>query len=363
MSNYKLFILAVIAIISIISAVAVHQITNKPKQAPAGSVYLIQGLEPAKIHQIIVKANDQKVTLQRREEHFVVTDKDNYPANAERINELVTGTLDIQSVDLQTADEQNYSELGVTEADAENIVEFLDKDGNLITGLIFGKRTEDGGSYVRLINGKEVYLCRNIPFIRSSAIDYIKQQLAQVNKEDIISVTVTDTNGVSYTLESAPGSSEITLAGGLPQGKKLGSEHQQVFSALTGLRFDDVMSEKSASDNLILDSTYICKLKDSTVYILKIAQVEDKTYAQCTASFTNTQQVTLDPSKKESDEELKKKEKILLGRQAVQEFNNTCKGWVYEIPSWKADDLTKPLNDILEDTEEQKTEITDADEL
>jgi hypothetical protein len=141
------------------------------------------------------------------------------------------------------------------------------------------------------------------------------------------------------------------LSGQIPQGKKLNNQRNSVFSALTGLRFDDVMKESSAGDDLIFNRTYVCKLHDSTSYVIKIATSDDKTWAHCSASFTDTEEVTLDISKRESDEELKRKEAILLAREAVDKFNRKCKGWVYSIPSWKADNLTKPLDELLDDIE------------
>ena len=42
---------------------------------------------------------------------------------------------------------------------------------------------------------------------------------------------------------------------------------------------------------------------------------------------------------------------------AAEKMNKKCKGWVYEIPSYQAKNLTKPLDEILEDI--QKKEETD----
>lgn len=362
MSSNKLSVLAIVAVASLICAILVNRITNVSKQAPAKSVYLIQGLSPASINTVHIKGDGKEVSLKRTGDTFVVTNKDNYPAQAKSINELLTGLLDIQSLDIQTSDQQNYSELGVADGNSEKLVEFLDKDDKVITGLLFGKRTDNGNSYVRLIDGKEVYLCNNIPYVRTSAIDYTNQQLVNVNKDEVAEVTVTDSNGVTYSLVTEPNSTDIKLAGGLPAGKKLKSNYRQVFTALANMRFNDVMSEKSSPEKLVFDKTYICKLKDSTVYVLKIAKDSGKTYAKFSASFTNNQKITINPDKKESDQEVQKKQAILKARDAVSKFNNTTKGWVYELPSYKADNLTKSLNDILEDIKPDKAENTNGNQ-
>ena len=361
MSNKKLSQLALIAAIMVIAAVAVHHTSNKPAQPSQTPTYLIQGLDPDKVAAIVIKADETSVNLHRRGETFVVSEKDDYPAMTDRINQLFTELMNIRTKELITDKPQNHADLEVTQDKAQSIVRFLDKDANTITGLILGKSTEAGGSYARLIDENRVYLCENIPYIRAGATDYIDQQLVSAKQEDIISVTVTDANGQTYTLQSEPNSTDITLAGSLPQGKKPGPQFKSVFSALTSLRFDDVIKQGSEPNNVTFNRTYICRLKDSTEYILKLAKTADKTYAACSAVFKDTEEITIDRTKQESDEELKRKEAKLLAHDAAEKLNAKCKGWTYELPSWKADSLTKPLNDILEDVKPEKPQpATDA---
>ncbi len=361
MSNKKLSQLAAAAAIAVIAAAAVHYIANRPTRTPQIRTYLIQGLDPDKVAGIVISSNDKSINLQRRGATFVVGQKDNCPATTDRINELFTEVLDIKTKELITDKPENHPDLEVTQDKAQSIVRFLDEDANAITGVVIGKRTEGGDAYARLTDSDRVYLCENVPWIRTSAMDYIDQQLISVKRQDIISVTVTDANGITYTLESEPNSSEITLTGGLPQGKKLSSRSRSVFDALVSLRFDDIAREGSELNNLAFNRTYICRLTDSTEYILKLAKTNGKTYAACSAIFTDKEGANIAISKEDSQEELQKKEAKLLARDTVAKFNARCKSWVYELPSWKAKNLTKPLDDILEDIKPEESQPT-ADE-
>ena len=155
-----------------------------------------------------------------------------------------------------------------------------------------------------------------------------------------------------YTLQQKEGSSQIVLDN-LPAGKILkSSDAESVYTALTSLRFDDV--KKKPSD-LTFDKQYLCRLKDSTVYVLSLAQKDDKTYARCSADFTDSTPVEKAPLNQggevESEEELKKKEAKLLARDEAKNFTDKHQGWVYEIPDWKAKNLTKALSDLIEDEE------------
>ena len=90
MSNRKLTILGVVAVLKIIWAAVQSRISNRPKTEAAGPRYLIQGLDPAGIGSIVLGSAENTVTLKRTGGHFVVSEKDNYPADASQINELIT---------------------------------------------------------------------------------------------------------------------------------------------------------------------------------------------------------------------------------------------------------------------------------
>ncbi len=106
---------------------------------------------------------------------------------------------------------------------------------------------------------------------------------------------------------------------------------------------------------MTFDGGFVCRLKDSTVYTLKIAQKDDKTYVTCEAEFTDKTPVLIS-IKAQPQEELKKKEAKLLAKENTLIFTRKHQGWVYEISEWKAKNLTKELSDLIEDEEKPKEE-------
>jgi hypothetical protein len=228
--------------------------------------------------------------------------------------------------------------------------------------LILRKAKELGeGTYVRLVSGDKassdkVYVASNMPRIKSQAMDYIEQELISVNRDDINSVTISSPGG-DYTLKPKEDSKDIVPVD-IPAGKKAkSSECDRVSTALANLRFDDV---REKSSGLIFDRRYVCKLNDSTVYTLEIAQKDDKTYVSCLAEYTG-EVPTKDMTKVESEEVLKEKEAKLLAWNNAQEFSAKHKGWKYEIAEWKAKDLTTELTELVED-EEKPEEVKGPEE-
>ncbi len=82
-------------------------------QSRAGTqiVYLIQGLDPADIGSIVLGAGDSAVTLKREGGRFVVVNKDNYPADAKEINNLLTKCLEIRTSEFITDNPANHEDL------------------------------------------------------------------------------------------------------------------------------------------------------------------------------------------------------------------------------------------------------------
>lgn len=345
MSDKKLTILGIIAVCMVMWAVVQSRISSGPKAMPEQMVYLIQGLDPADIGSIVLGAGDRAVTLKREEGRFVVVNKDNYPADPREINNLLTKCLETRTSQFITDNPANHEDLGVTEEKARSVVKFLKPDSSVLTGIIIGKDRELGeGSYVRLASSNKVYVAPNVPSFGGSArggIDYIKQELISVKREDIQSVVVFSPGG-EYSLKAGEDGKTVVLEN-MPAGKRLkSSDSETVFSALTNLRFDDV---KKNPGNLSFDRQFVCRLKDSTVYTVKLAQKDGKSYVTCQADFTDTTPIVMKENEVQSEEQLKKNEAKLLARDRAKDFTINHQGWVYEIADWKAKFLTKPLSD------------------
>jgi len=362
MSDKKLTVLGVVAVLMVLWAVVQSRVANGPAAERDAPVYLIQGLEPSAIGGIILGSGEDAVTLERQDSGFVVVNKDNYPAKTSAINDLISKCLDIQTSEFVTDNPDNHADLEVTEDKARTVIKFMTPEPNstILAGVVVGKATELGqGTYVRLLSkdsavSNKVYVASNIPWFSTGAMDYVEKNLISIKRDDIESVTVTSPDS-AYTLKTAEGGTDIVMEN-VPAGKKLkSSDAQSVFTALTSLSCDDV--RKNSSD-LAFDRQYVCKLKDSTVYTLKIAQKDDKTYVTATAQFTDTTPVTKG-SDVETDEALKAKEAKLLARDKADEFAKAHQGWVYEIADWKAKNLTKSVADLVEDEAQTKEDKKD----
>jgi len=299
----------------------------------------------------VIGKGAEAIKLQRKEGRFVVTSKGDYPADTKQINDLITKSLDIKTTDLYTTDPKNHEDLQVTEEKARNVIKFFKADGSLLTGVVIGPSRETGqGTYVRLASSDEVYLAEETPWFRDRAVDYVSQEIVAAPREEIEAVTVTTPEG-TYTLRSAQEGDGVALVDMPPDRKLKDSDAKSVLTALTSLRFDDVNTPRQI-EGLSFDHEYLCRLKNSTEYRLKLARKDEKTYLLCEADYTDKTPVLIKPNQKDSEEELKKKESKLLAQEHAQKFTLQHKGWIYEIADWKARYLTKKQSELLEAPEE-----------
>jgi hypothetical protein len=353
MSNKNLIILGVIAVLMAVWAVFESSVSKRKGAAGTEQFYLIQGLDTGQIASVEINSGGKQVTLKRIGEQFVVSEKDNYPALLSNINDLISKCIDIETVERRTSNPANHADLGVAEENAQYIVKFLDVGGELITGVVISKANpETDSTYVRLISSDDVYLASESLWLRASALDYVERELLNVERDKILRVEVAGPEG-GYTLKSGESGDDVILED-VPEDKKVkDSDVKRVFTALTSLRFDDVRKEDAGGEDLKFDFSYVCELKDSTIYTLSLAKTEEKTYLKCTADFTDQTPVKKEQAV-ESEEELKAKEAKLLAKDSVDEFVKKHTGWIYEIPAYKADSLTKKVSDLLEDVEKEK---------
>jgi hypothetical protein len=346
-------------------AVVQSRLANRRSTQTNEPAYLIQGLDPALIGAIVLDEGEDKVALKRQGNGFVVETKGGYPAKTSEVNSLISKCLEIKTAQLITEDSKNHEDLEVTEDKARTVVKFFktaDPNSAVLAGVVVGKTEELGqGTYVRMLSSDSAVSDRvlsapEVPWISTGVMSYIEQELVSAESDQIESVTVVSPDG-QYTLKREEDGDDPVLVD-MPADKKLKtSDARSVLTALTSLRFDDV---KKKPTDMTFDRQYICRLKDSTEYTLRIAREKDeedeKTYVACEAQFTDTTPVTKD-SDVESEEELKAKEAKLLARDAANGFAARHKVWIYEIPSYKANNLTKELADLLEDVEPEEEAV------
>jgi len=349
MTNRQLIILAAVAAGMVVITVVLHVgIGGAESDFVSGSL-LIQGLDPAKVHKIVIKSEKDNVTLVRQKTGgFAVSEKDSYPASTKPINELIFKSLEIRCKEEVTENPDNHKELGVAEGAKDAVaVSFVDAEGKTLVGLIKGKNAGAGGVYVRLAGKNTVYASDGHLWFNAQPMDYIDKGLVKVNAADVERVEV-KVGKDTYEIARDPKAKDDAklILEKVPQGKQAKEyEVKDVLGALAGLEMTGVAA--AGKTKLTWDATYTCRLKTGLSYVVQLAKDGDKHYAKLSAIGPKPERIEI--SRTESDEELKKKEALLLSVDAAAKFNPKHAPWVYELSSWEAGKMRKPLSELVED--------------
>jgi len=346
MTNRQLLTLVIVAAAMLVATVVIYSVKGPTKASDISGATLIQGLAPENIQKISIRSDGATVTLTRRGSGFTVDEKRNYPASVKKINELIIKCLEIKRSRKVTGSVNSHEELGVDEDSADAaVVAFLGAKDKHLVGFVKGKSATPGsGVYVRLIGEDTVYESEKNLYIDTQPTDYIEKELISVNKQDIKRVEV-KTGKESYVI-SRNYTDDIFLED-VPRGKHAkGNDYEDVFNALNNLDSTDVIPETEVEAKW--DTTYTSHQKSGLSYTVQLAKGDDdKYYAKLSAKGPIVGEITI--TKTESEEELKKKEALLLAHDKAKVFTPRHAGWAYEISSWQAEKMCKSLADLIED--------------
>lgn len=362
MSERNLLILAVTASILIVLVALFYSGLDFSRESFKSGTPLLQGLDPDKISSITIKKGGETLTLRRSAEGFVIEEKGGYPADTEKINDLLIDLLEIRLAEKTTESAANHDELGVGEDSADATLLFLnDLEGKQIAGIVKGKQVSRGsGSYIRLVEENTVYSTEKQFALDTNATDYMNDELFEsLETEKITRVDViTSLGGYTLVREPAEGEDEegrIVLLD-IPPGKTADEDAcSDVFEALDYLSFDDV--RRADEIQLAWDGTYRCTFESGLIYIIQSAKHDDKFYISLSAQPPAVDQITISPD--EAEESLEEKEAILLAGDAAEAFNQRHAGWIYEVSESDSEDLRKPVEELFEEEEEDEGDEAD----
>ena len=352
MTNKQLATLMIVAVVMVLVTVVLHVGIGSPEGGFVSGSLLIQGLDPAKVHKIIIKGKNDAVTLARKEgAGFVVKERDDYPASAKAINELIYESTEIICKDKTTDSKANHEELGVGEGGDEAVsVSFIGAGGKPLIGYIKGKSAKVGGAYVRLAGNDTVYVSDKYLPVAETPTDYINKEIVRIPEKDIQSVEVL-VGKDAYTISAGEENKDRQTASApdlknIAEGKRAKiTEVAAVFGALASLDMSDVAA--ASKIKLTWNATYTCHLTSGLSYTIQLAKDGEKHYAKISAKGPKGREITV--GKDDSPEELRKKEALIFAIETPERFNPEHAPWVYELSSWKAENLRRPLAELTED--------------
>jgi hypothetical protein len=375
-------------IITIVVAVIVMLIPGKTGNE---SVFESQPLFPALTERVndinevrIVTADPEKsISLQRKENRWVVTEAAGYPANWEILKTLLRDLTEARIVESKTSKAEFYSRLGVEDidqADASGILLEFGGAGDMAS-VIVGKKAEGRqGQYVRLAGNEQSALIGSQLNVPRDVQQWLEREIVDVPATEVVEFEIVHPDGETVRASKTSADDADYVLDAIPEGREISSAWavNQVGGALAALQLDGVgrvddidWTEAVIFNVLTADglkvSARLTASEEEHWISLTASEYPDRDQAQAQAqSEPQTEPQTgsaADPSDQPESEpgtevamdgdtvNLSAAESIV---QRVDMINQRVDGWAYKIPSYKYDSMVKRQEAMLKSIEDSQ---------
>lgn len=323
---------------------------RRPENVATLGRNLFKDLKAADIAAIRIVEPKATLTVQRKDEGWIIAERDGFPADVGKVREFVLQVLALKVGQSEPIGDKDRARLNLDESGTH--VEFAAADGKTLGKLIVGKKyfkrevespekARADGRFVALpTDAKTVYLVSD-PLAQATArsSEWLDHASFQVEKVKTLELRYPDGGG--WRIERDADNSGWRLAGAKP-GEKLDTSKANAASySLSLLELADVAPKDEKDTGLdnpvVIDATTL----DGLAYSIKVGKLrQDDYYAGFSSSGT--------PAKNDKDaERIKKLEERLPREKLLSQY-------VLLIPKNKLEDTLKKRAELLEKKDGEK---------
>lgn len=377
MKQKQFLILAAIAFVALLGALMLSN-QRAPESLDAAQRKLAptleSGLNMVSQMKITGAGNALIVTLNKTDESWVVVEKSSYPANVNKVREVLLALANAKVLEEKTSQKELYSKLGVEDlSDATATGVRVDLSGGKTPlSVIIGQPGGQGSNstFVRLSDQPQSLLVSGLISAPKVASEWLKKELIDVQAADVQSVVVSRADG-SVTVSKSKREEQNFVVENLPAKREASSEFAA--NGLAGfvgtLNFDDVSARTAdfavPAGAFTLDS----KTFDGRIYTAQLWEADGKQMMVLSARFDAAQaqahKAAAAPAPAaDSDQTAKTAHQAELAKAAtdftgalakaqttVDAVTAEVKNWVYTIPSFKFAQANKSMSDMLKPLE------------
>ncbi|MDX1486948.1 MAG: DUF4340 domain-containing protein [Acidiferrobacterales bacterium] len=361
-STRALTILAVATVLVALTAiVARQQTTSIPTQDEKLFPELLTQLNETA--EIIGTSNEGTFTLLANEGRWLIKERRGYPADANKVHQLLIGLSQLRRVEPKTRNPELYAKIGVEDVTVEGAkslrITLKSTDGRVLADLLLGNRRLGKANlnlheyFVRLAGEPQSWLVEGKIPDEKSVLSWLDQRVLDLNADRVREVQVVHPDGHKVVVRRKdPSVADYELVG-LPKGAEIESAYavNSIGNTLTNLTLDDV---KPAAD-VSFDGKGPLTAELSTFDGLRVNMQAIKDGDRSLARFRATFDSSLIQETKTGTEEKADKTSPLKQAEAVKqeadELNKRWKEWVYIIPRYRIDSLAKKKSDLLKVSE------------
>jgi hypothetical protein len=309
------------------------------------------GITPrlAEAQRIELRRHDGAVTLVRKDGAWVIAEKHDYPARAERVREVFTGLAELRLVEERTGNPELFSRLGLEDVTVaggtSQLLAVKDASGGTIAELIVGRRRiRTAGNlpeaiYIRRPGETRTYLAEGSLRIDTDPLLWVEREVLDIKRQRVARVITRREGAEPVTVVRADPAAEQASIADPPEGFR--PEQHKVDDpprALEWFSFNDVRpaAELAAAEKLG-EARYVTF--DGLRLAIRVVKADDKRWAIISAEWAEPDA----PLPGNPPEQLRTPE---AAREEAERLARHLGPWAFQIADWKADVLTYRLEDL-----------------
>lgn len=335
-------------------------------------------------------------TLQRRDNAWVVDEFGGYAADWPQLRDLLASLARAEVIEPKTSNPEYFSRLGVSDvesADSEATLLRLKGGGDEYAVLVGNAAEGQDGQYVRLFNGDRALLIDQSLKLPASPKDWLQRDIVNISDAEVVEVEVTHPDGSLVRAVKASADDDDFVLQDVPQGREVLSSWSvnSMANALANLQLDSVAKADTVdfsqatrfrlltADGLEIEAE-IAAVPAPASTDEAAAAMPAKTWLRLSAQSYQADgnaaedsgsaasepppgdadatiadenaanESTAEPAGPESPEA----EDAETAAERAEGINQRVSGWAFEIPSYKADAMTKQMDDLLKALPEEE---------
>ena len=320
-----------------------------PQPPSPGGGLLLPGLadDLDQVTQVaVVGAGSEPVaTLQRGEDGtWTVAEKNGYPADATRVRSTLIALAESRIVEPKTANPDFYDRLGV-----EDVVS--DDAGGLsvtLTGadppvaVIVGDSEGASQRYVREPGQAQSFLIDRNPEVGDETTDWLDTELLAIPGSRVARVTVTHPDGEVVSVSKADSEQQNYAVEAIPEGRELqyASIANVLGTVLSSLRLQDV---EPRTDTEVPVTVTEWATFDGLAITAESFERDDDPWVAFRVEYRPAEETPAEDTEPDVASE-------------AMELDRRLAGWRYRVAGYQHDQMTRRMDDLLQDLPEDSEE-------
>lgn len=283
--------------------------------------------------EIVGAGNNTVTTLDRGDDGWTVRERDGYSADLTKVRHTLLSLAEARVLEAKTANPELHDRLGVEDVQADDAggVAVTVHGPTETTTIVVGDAAGDYRRYVRRAGENQSYMINRDPEIGETAADWLDTTVIDLASGRVREITITHPDGEIVRAAKASADETNFTVEGIPEGRSLlyDSVANAIAGALQNLTLEDV--ERAMDAGAEQTVTELVTFDGLRLTVTGLER-DDTTWISITAA-TATASQEADPAEAAAE---------------AQTLNERLSGWRYRIASYKFQQLTRRMDDLIQ---------------